>query len=483
MVASSIDPDARKMMRAGRFAAALPLAERTIVGATVCTPAHAFLASLYLKLGRMADAVALVVRSMELADGSADAYDGLAHVATEIGEHEIAHNLYLRATQREPEVPRHWHNLASSERSFGRLKEAEQACNRAIALDAKQYPSLLLRSELLRQTDESNHVADLQARLAGGKLDVTGQVYVGYALGKEFDDLDRINEAFRCFSYAAKLRRSQLRYDIADDERQMQRISALFRDDTASALAIQHPSPHVFVIGLPRTGTTLVERIITGLPGVRSNGETDNFSQALSLSLAAGPGDALRRAMNADPAAVASHYGRLARVLPGDVAVVEKLPTNYLYVGFIRRALPNARIIALRRSPLDSCFAMFRSLFGAAYPFSYDFDELARYYAAYERLMAHWSTLYGDTLHFVSYEELVKQPHVVGAAAARYCGLQWNSRAVDIQNNRSVSLTASASQVRMPIYGSSSGRWRSYEAHLGPLISALRAQGVSTSRL
>jgi hypothetical protein len=121
---------------------------------------------------------------------------------------------------------------------------------------------------------------------------------------------------------------------------------------------------------------------------------------------------------------------------------------------------------------------MYRTLFGEAYPFSYDFEDLARYYAAYERLIAHWLREFGDRIHEVVYEELVHSPAQIGAAVAKRCGVPWDASAVDVQNNAAVSLTASAAQVRRPIYGSSSGRWRYYRQHLAPLIASLREHGV-----
>ncbi len=184
------------------------------------------------------------------------------------------------------------------------------------------------------------------------------------------------------------------------------------------------------------------------------------------------------RAAQADPAAVAAEYTRLALAGPAAQAVIDKLPLNYLYVGAIRQALPQARILLVSRDPLDSCFAMYRTLFAGGYPFSYDLVDLGRYYAAYSRLIDHYRSCMGGALHEIHYRELVQDPKRVGAAVAAHCGLSWSDRAVDIQQNRSVSLTASASQVRRPIYGSSSGRWRRYERHLGPLISTLRDHAV-----
>jgi hypothetical protein len=151
---------------------------------------------------------------------------------------------------------------------------------------------------------------------------------------------------------------------------------------------------------------------------------------------------------------------------------------NYLYLGAIHAALPRAGLLLMTRSPVDSCFAMYRTLFGEAYPFSYDFEDLARYYAAYARLIGHWKSILGEALHEVRYEDLVSEPARIGAAAAAHCGLTWRDEAVEIQNNRTVSHTASASQIRRPIYATSRERWRRYQTHLEPLIDALRRHGV-----
>ncbi len=472
---SSVDSEALRLMRAGRLDLALPLAERAVAEARACSPGHALLASILLQLGRLPDAEETVVRAAELETGAADAYDGLAYVSVELGRHELANSLYRRATERAPHVPRYWYNFACNERGFGRLAEAEEACNRAIALDPSQYRCYLLRSELRVQAEDANHIAELGSRLAEPRLDLPGRIFLGYALAKELDDVGRYDEAFQCFAAAAAARRSQTKYDAGGDEQALRRIAEVFPRSPDGARA-RTGSPCIFIVGLPRSGTTLVERILTGLPGVRSNGETENFSRALAAAAPMTRGDMFERAAAADPEAVAANYRRLARL--GRDPVIEKLPTNYLYLGAIRRALPDAKILWVRRAALDSCFAMFRTLFGEAYPFSYDFDDLARYYAAYDRLMKHWQTVMGGAIHEINYEDLVRNPDVLGEAFAKHCGLRWLPGAVDIQGNKSVSLTASAAQVRRPIYGTSSGRWRHYRGHLSPLVERLRRHGV-----
>jgi tetratricopeptide (TPR) repeat protein len=478
-MSSRSEIEAVRLMSAGRFAEALPLARAAVAGQRECVPAHGMLATILLQLGRRDDADSAISQALELERGSADAYDALAHESALLGQHERSNALYRRAVVLAPQDPRFWHNLASSERSLGRLREAEDACDRTLALDKTRYATYQLRSELRVQTSDANHVDELQAELARNGRDDRARMFLGYALAKELDDLKRYDEAFQHLSDATAIRRRNLTYDVGADQRKLARIEEVFPAATLRELPGDSASGrHIFIVGLPRSGTTLLEHMLMGLSGVRSNGETDHFARALLSAAVPGKGDVFAGAAAANPAVVGERYEQLAGGASGDEKVIEKLPMNYLYLGAIHRALPDAKLILVNRQPVDSCFAMYRTLFGGAYPFSYDFVDLAKYYAAYARLMDHWRTSLGSALYEVTYEDLVKDPARVGASVAAHCGLEWNEQAVEVHKRTTVSLTASAAQIRQPIYSSSAGRWLRYRKHLEPLIQALRREQV-----
>jgi len=413
------------------------------------------------------------------ADG--DAWDAFGFYARQLDRHQLSNTFYRRATETKPGDPQFWYNLATSERTLGRLAEAASACERALALDPEMRAAVLLRSETIRATPEANNVEDLQVRLAQTPDDQAA-LFFEYALGKELHDLGRYDEAFAAFARGASARRRSLNYDVAQDELKLRRIAETFREG-ACRLPGSTPDRHVFVIGMPRSGTTLTERILGGLPNVRSNNETNNVAAALMRSSPTTGGDVFDRAARADFAAMARDYDAMASGDGFAGTIIEKLPFNYLYVGPILRAFPNAPIVWVRRDPLDTCFAMFRTLFGAAYPFSYSFEDLARYYAAYEALMLHWVGLFPDQILQVQYEALVANPAAIGPGLAAFCGLSWTDEALNISRNASASLTASASQVRGNIYSTSVATWRRYEKNLEPLARLLSQHGVDVKRV
>jgi hypothetical protein len=254
----------------------------------------------------------------------------------------------------------------------------------------------------------------------------------------------------------------------------------------AGAGTVASDDDPIFIVGLPRSGTSLVERILSSHSAVATAGELDCF--ALSLTDAAhrrcGRAQIPRRELVAIsatldfPALGRDYLERAQAAFGGTGCFIDKMPLNYLYCGLIRRALPGARIVHVTRHPMAVCYAMYKTLFKSGYPFSYDLGEIAQYYLAYHRLMRHWRSLIGEALYEIRYESVVADQNAETRKLLEYCGLEWEDACLAFHLNSSPSTTASASQVRRPLYDSSVSQWRAYEAQLGDLKGRLEAAGI-----
>ncbi len=439
------------------------------------SPVHAHLLAHLIDRGELLAALGQISQARQLPACSADAHEALAFYARRLGLHEISNAHYRAATNLAPHDPQVWHNLATSERSLGRLQEAVDACNRALRIGGDPFPTLLLRSECRRATAAENHIGELAPLLDGART-ARERMFTGYALGKELHDLGNYDRAFSAFAVGAQARRANLAYDVAEDQRKIARIMEAFAAPASPEPLGADPAEQIFIIGLPRSGTTLAERILSGLVSVGSNGETDNVLHALIHSAPPADGDVFDRFARADLQKFADRYRALSNPHGSATTFIEKLPLNYLYAGAIAHGLKRARIIWINRHPVDSCFAMWRTLFAQAYPFSYDFAELAAYRAAYDDLKAHWQRNIGEFILDIDYDDLVRDPAGAGRRMAQHCGLAWRDTAIDIAAVGTASLTASATQVREGIYTHASGVWQHYAGHLEPLVTAIARQ-------
>ncbi len=390
--------------------------------------------------------------------------------------HIDAERCYARAAALLPQDAKALYNWAACLIAIGRLAQAEEVFTRVIALAPRDFDAYYNRSTLRRQNPANNHIAELQRRLARPDLPAAGTVAVGYALAKELEDLGRYAEAFPVLARAATARRRMMNYRVEDDIAAMAMIRRAFGADARGGFAGRQP---IFIVGLPRSGTTLVDRILSSHSDVQSRGESSDLATTV-MRLAGSVTDKLdliRRTAALDPADIGKAY---CERLPagGAPRVIDKTPLNFLYVGLIAAALPGASIVHVRRSAADVCYAMYKTLFRMAYPFSYDLADLGRYYLAYADLMQHWRETLGPRLIEVDYEELVKNQEASTRRLLAACELPFESACLEFHRNPAPSLTASAAQVRQPIYSSSVGLWRRYESSLRPLTNLLKAGGV-----
>lgn len=413
------------------------------------------------------------------------------------GQHAGAARCYARAVELQPSNPDFLYNLATSRTAFGELGEAERLFTRAIELNPRDYGAWLNRSILRRRSAEDNHVPGLQALLRDLSADDPARVQPYFALSRELEDLGRYEESFGYLQRGAQLRRAGMRYDVAEDEAAMATVARLFDQNFFHRAGPGYASDRpLFILGLPRSGTTLVDRIVSAHSGVDSLGEHSNLALAVQrLAGQAAAGEAPQAAGGAAPAAgkleliersARINFAELGRQYCraidgfGNPAprLIDKTPLNFLYLGLIRPALPGARVIHMRRHPLDSCYAIYKTLFRAGYPFSYTLQETGRYYLAYHGLMAHWRTTLPGAFLDVDYEALIADPEGQARRIFDYLGLDWEDGCLEFHRRAGAAATASAAQVRQPIYSSSVGMWRNYARQLAPLAERLRERGI-----
>ncbi|MEJ2256044.1 MAG: sulfotransferase [Woeseiaceae bacterium] len=437
----------------------------------------------WLRLGQ-ADAARAITgqlqrRTLETAYENAT----LGLLLTDLDERREAVASYRAAASIDPEDSRHFYNLGCLQRTLGDLDEAERNFDAAIALAPRDYEAWKLRSELRTWTADDNHVASLEALLEDGISDNKGRANICYALAKELEDLGEPRRSFEYLRQGAVARRRQMRYDVNRDLETMATIERTFSAERLGEPGAGSDSEEpIFILGMPRTGTTLLERVLGRHADIFAAGELTNFTvEMMKLVGEEAAGRQLSRdelvgvSAGIDFRALGDAYVTSTRPRTGATRhFTDKLPLNYLYVGLIHRALPRAKIIHVQRDPMDTCYAVFKTLFTDAYPFSYDLEELARYYVAYHRLMEHWHRSLPGVMHTVRYEELVEDTEAVARGALKYCGLEWQEDCLDFHASSDVSTTASAAQVRKPVYGSSVGRWRDYERELRPVFDILQ---------
>ncbi|MDZ4348771.1 MAG: sulfotransferase [Xanthomonadaceae bacterium] len=377
------------------------------------------------------------------------------------------------------------YDLAVAKFHTGDIAGAEQSIERLLAVAPKAGHALYLRSTLRRQTDASNHVDDLKTRLDSGFPTEAERAACLFALAKELEDMEQTEESFTTLTEAAALKRQTLTYDAAAERASIDSVRAAYTSAVMQADVAGHgEGGAIFIVGMPRTGTTLLERMLGCHSDVESAGELLDFGQALAAAsrkaMQANPDKTLVEAsLTIDFAALGRDYMQSARQsAPGSRMFIDKMPVNYIYCGLIRKALPQARIIHLVRDPMDSCYAAYKTLFSQAYYFSYDFEELADYYNCYHQMMRHWHAVMPGVILDVRYEDLVVDTEGQARRILEWCGLDWQEAVLAPSENRSPSTTASAAQVREPVYTSSVDKWRSHEAGLAPLRDRLVAAGI-----
>lgn len=512
---------AERLMQARQPAAARAGYESIAGDPEWMLPANLRLSAIALRDGRLRDAVAHALAAYAVREPDPVLLEALCHQLIAVGELEAAvdcaqspvvsqaHDpevlagvgklmseqsfpdlalpLLRRANRLGMDTPSLHYLTGLAEMYAGDLGSAGSEFDHCLQVDPDFAPAHRMRARLRRQTIADNHVDVLHAAIARMPGDAADAPPLYYALFKELDDLDRRDEAWQALETGMHLRRRQVDFDAAIEARlfdHLQRSSAAAMAQAPTPGADDAGPTPIFIVGMPRSGTTLLERILGAHPQVADAGELRDFTAQLRwmCDRAGGPQLDLGLAQHAeaiDMVELGRRYLSHTRWhANGKPFYTDKLPANFVHAGYIARALPQARILHMVREPIDTCFSNLKELFANAYPHSYDQIEMAGHFLRYRQLMAHWHRQCPGRILDVHYDTLVADPERVAREVLNFCDLAWDPSVVAIETRTGAVATASSVQMREPIHQRFIGQWRRYEDQLQPLRQALAAGGM-----
>ncbi|HEX7644749.1 MAG TPA: tetratricopeptide repeat protein [Burkholderiaceae bacterium] len=437
------------------------------------------------KQGRFAEAESSFREALALRPDYATAHNNLGNALQDQERTAEAEACYRAAIKCQPDFPEAFSNLGNTLKSEGRLEEAQEALEHAIALKPDFVEPHFGLSVLKTYAEGDPHLALMERQQPLLEdLPVESRIRYWFAIGKAYEDVARYDESFAAYEQGNRLKHGLLSWDEAQDDAVLEKMKAVFSREFFAA----HPKPAyggrvpIFIVGMPRSGTTLLEQILSTHPGgVFGAGELKDLHEIVNRAMPGG--DPLQY-----PAAVAGFsvgdFRRLGeqyveqvwRNAPEAPYITDKMPSNFFYIGMIHLMLPRARIIHAMRDPMDSCFSCYSRLFNKQnVRFAYDLGTLGRYYARYINLMRHWhEVLPPGTILDLRYEDMVADTEGQARRVLAHVGLPWHEACLEFHNNKRRVKTASLAQVRKPIYKTSVARWKHYEKHLGPLLDLVK---------
>jgi tetratricopeptide (TPR) repeat protein len=425
---------------------------------------------------------ASIERAAQLNPRSVNVQIHVANVEARSGRHAEAVETYRRAIELKPDLPAGYLGLGNTLKTIGSQVEAIAAYRKATVLRPEQSEAWWSLSNLKTFRFEDAEIEIMQRQLASAALPDEGRVQFSFALAKAHEDSGDYRRAFELYEQGNRTRRALENYDPVQTEVINDRIIKVFDADFLAQHAGRgdpDPAP-IFVVGLPRSGSTLIEQILASHSLVDATHELPEAGKLIQrinrdrVNGIAYPEAVLDFTDAAWAALGRSYIGETRKYRRGAPYFIDKMPNNFASIGLLSLALPNARFINTRRHPLDTCLSCYRQLFARGQPFTYDLIELGEYFLQYERMMAHWHAALPGRVLDVQYELVVADQDAQTRRLLEFCGLPWEDACLRYYETERAIRTASSEQVRLPIYDSSVGIWRRYERELAPLIDILR---------
>lgn len=443
--------------------------------------AHNNLGNALKDQGKLDAAVASYDRALVIAPGNAEAHNNLGIALKDQGKMEEAVASYGRALAIAPDYAKAHSNLGNARLAQGKLDQAVDSYRCALA-NAPRLAEVHMHLAGVRNfTEYNSDIKAMEDVFAGTSLSDEQRMYLAFGLGKSFEDLRQYDKAFDFYRIGNRLKRATFAYSMTTVEQNFTRSKETFTQDlfnSRQAGGLCDPTP-IFILGMPRSGTSLVEQILASHPHVYGAGELNFLHRVVESRFSRVDDDGftamLHGAEDVDFSAAGSDYLKLINARSdGAEFITDKMPLNFHLIGMIKLMLPKAIIIHCRRDPLDTCLSIFKNYFSAdGNYFAYDLVELGRYHNLYSDLMAHWRNVLPGFIYDIHYEDVVADQEGQSRALLDHCGLEWDEACLNFHQTRRPVHTASAAQVRRPIYKDSIESWKRYESQLTPLIKAL----------
>jgi len=429
--------------------------------------AHFNLALLYKKMKRYTDAVAAYENAVRLEiDGVQEVYSNMGVLYSEMREADKAREMYERALDVDPEYVPALFNLAGLFEETGGRQRATEIYRQILSIDPRHWDSLARLAYAKRLTRADDELIDsLKDAIEEAQDDQMAREGLYFAQGKALDDLGRYDEAFTAYSTANESgKRRNPPYDRLATEKAFDQLISLFHLDWMKGAATRSVATPIFICGMFRSGSTLLEQILAAHPLVTAGGELDYLPWLIARRLAPYP-QRIKSASQEELQQLGNEYlSKLRELFPDDENITDKRPDNFLHLGLIRALFPSARIVYTKRNPLDNCLSVYFQQLGGNLSYAADLEDTAHYYGQHERLMSHWKACFGENIFTVHYDELVHSPEPVLRQLLEFLGLDWDDRCLGFQQTDSLVKTASVWQVREELHSLSSGRWRNYDS-------------------
>ncbi|MDA7852793.1 tetratricopeptide repeat protein [Porticoccaceae bacterium] len=424
-------------------------------------------------LGHHEKAIPSFVRALEINPSYAEAHNNLGSALNSLGRYKEAIASYANAIAIKPNIAIFYNNIGNSYHHLGDFSDAMAAYNNAIRLNPSYAQAYRNLSEIKRYGEDDPLVKQMNDLLGSPNCSNDDLMNIRFALGKANADIGDCAQAFEHFYHGNRLRKTQLGYDISSDQALFASIKELFSHgvaalDVTPTLSDKKP---IFVLGMPRSGTTLVEQILASHPLVHGAGELQLMPQ---LVRSANHGIISN---HSDMQSIRDAYlSAVQQLAPDKPYIVDKMPYNFVWIGHILTTLPEAKIVHLKRDAVAVCWSNFKHCFSSAgNGFSYDLEDVARYYRLYEELMLFWHQQFPGRILDFSYEALTNNQADETHRLLEYVELEWDDRCIDFHATERAVATASSRQVRQKLYQGSSEEWRRYETYLRPMLNIINA--------